>query len=70
MRTQISSELAAHLQLGMFDALLNDLVLRDVNIDLDALADSLADFEWNGIRAQRPFDVAQGRPEPVEGRKD
>ena len=70
VRTQISPELAAHLQLGMFDALLNDLVLRDADIDLDTLADALADFEWNGIRAQRPFDVAQGRPEPVEGRKD
>jgi AcrR family transcriptional regulator len=70
VRSQVSPELAAHLQLGMFDALLNDFVLRDGDVDLDALAESLADFEWNGIRAHRPFDVAQGRPEPVEGRKD
>jgi len=45
--------LVAHLQLGMFDELLNTFVLRDPAADLDALAGQLADFEWNGIRPDR-----------------
>lgn len=50
VRQSIDPELAAHLQLGMFDELLNAFVLRDQAVDVDALADALADFEWNGIR--------------------
>jgi AcrR family transcriptional regulator len=49
----IDPELAARLQLGMFDELLNAFVLRDPTVDLDALAAALADFEWNGIRPDR-----------------
>jgi AcrR family transcriptional regulator len=53
VRTSIVPELFARLQLGMFDELLNGSVLRTTDADLDALADALADFEWNGIRADR-----------------
>jgi AcrR family transcriptional regulator len=49
-RTSIDPQLAAHVQLGMFDELLNAFVLRDAQVDLNALAAKLADFEWNGIR--------------------
>ncbi len=52
VRASLSPELFARLQLGMFDELLNGL-LRDAGADLEALADALADFEWNGIRADR-----------------
>jgi AcrR family transcriptional regulator len=53
VRASVSPELFAHLQLGMFDGLLSDFVLRDANTDLDRLADAVADFEWNGIRGDR-----------------
>jgi AcrR family transcriptional regulator len=52
-RTSIDPQLAAHVQLGMFDELLNAFVLRDAQADLNALAAQLADFEWNGIRPDR-----------------
>src|SRR6185503_11598881 len=51
VRSSMQPELFAHLQLGMFDELLTRFVLRDPHADLDALAATLADFEWNGIRA-------------------
>ena len=51
-RPSIDPDLVAHLQLGMFDQLLNGFVLRDQSVDLDQLADRLADFEWNGIRPE------------------
>jgi AcrR family transcriptional regulator len=51
--SSVSADLIAHLQLGMFDELLNAYVLADPNADLDALAAQLADFEWNGIRPDR-----------------
>ncbi len=51
VRSSMQPELFAHLQLGMFDELLNRYILRDPHADLDALAAALADFEWNGIRA-------------------
>ena len=47
----LAPELFARLQLGMFDELLNAYVLKDPNADIDALAGQLAEFEWNGIRA-------------------
>jgi AcrR family transcriptional regulator len=50
VRASIDPELMAHLLIGMFDELLNAVVLRDSNTDLDALAAQLADFEWNGIK--------------------
>lgn len=53
VRASVSPELFARLQLGMFDELLNGFVLRDAGAELEALADALADFEWNGIRADR-----------------
>jgi hypothetical protein len=50
-RASINPELAAHLQLGMFDELLNWFVLRDdPPHDIDTVAAALADFEWNGIK--------------------
>ena len=49
----IPPDFIAHLQLGMFDELLNAFVLRDPDADLDTLATQLADFEWNGIRQDR-----------------
>src|SRR5690349_22286980 len=48
-RRSIDPVFAAHLQMGMFDELLNAYVLRDEPADLDALAAQLADFEWHGI---------------------
>ncbi|HEY7171571.1 MAG TPA: TetR/AcrR family transcriptional regulator [Vicinamibacterales bacterium] len=53
MRASIDPDLAAHLQLGMFDELLNVYVLGNERADLDALARKLADFEWSGVRPDR-----------------
>ncbi len=53
VRPTLDPQLMARLLIGMFDELLNAYVLRDDNADLDALAAQLADFEWNGIRADR-----------------
>lgn len=53
VRASISPELMAHLLLGMFDEVLSTFVLRNPDADLDALADQLADFEWNGVRPDR-----------------
>jgi TetR/AcrR family transcriptional regulator, fatty acid metabolism regulator protein len=50
VRRTIDPQLMAHLLIGMFDELLNAFVLREPDVDLDALAGQLADFEWNGIR--------------------
>ncbi len=50
VRASIRPVLMAHLLIGMFDELLNAFVLHDPDADLDALAEQLADFEWNGIR--------------------
>jgi AcrR family transcriptional regulator len=52
MRRTISPELMGHLQLGMFDQLLNALVLRPGwKVKLDVLADQVADFVWTGARS-------------------
>lgn len=52
MRATISPELVSHLQLGMLDQLLNALVLRPGwKAKLDVVADQLADFMWNGMKA-------------------
>jgi AcrR family transcriptional regulator len=53
VRASIDPDLAAHLQLGMFDELLNVYVLGNEHADLDALARTLADFEWSGVRPDR-----------------
>ena len=53
VRPSIRPVLMAHLLIGMLDELLNSFVLTDPDIDLDALAAQLADFEWNGIRPDR-----------------
>jgi AcrR family transcriptional regulator len=51
VRPSISPELASHLLIGMFDQVLNALVLRPGwKVKLDVLADQLADFAWNGVR--------------------
>jgi AcrR family transcriptional regulator len=52
-RPSVDPDLAAHLQVGMIDELLNSFVLREQPADLDQLAEALADFEWNGIRPER-----------------
>jgi TetR/AcrR family transcriptional regulator, fatty acid metabolism regulator protein len=52
-RASIDPQLAAHLQIGMFDELLNTYVLGREHADLDALARQLADFEWSGVRPDR-----------------
>ena len=49
----LAPEMVARLQLGMFDELLTTYVLKDPAVNIDALADQLAEFEWNGIRADR-----------------
>jgi AcrR family transcriptional regulator len=48
-RTPVSPGVAAHLQLGMFEALVQAFVLHVAEPDLDALADAMADVAWNGI---------------------
>jgi AcrR family transcriptional regulator len=50
VNASLSPEFVAHVQLGVFDELLNAFVLRDPHADLNALAAHLADFEWNGIQ--------------------
>jgi AcrR family transcriptional regulator len=52
--TSIDPELAAHFQLGILDELLNWCVLADGDVDIAKLASQFADFEWNGIRPDRP----------------
>jgi AcrR family transcriptional regulator len=53
VKPSVSPAFVAHMQLGMFDELLDAFILQDTNADLDALAGQLADFEWNGIRPDR-----------------
>jgi hypothetical protein len=50
VRPSVSPDFIAHMQLGIFDELIDAFVLKDSNADLDALAGQLADFEWSGIR--------------------
>ena len=50
----IDPELAAHFQLGILDELLNWCVLTDGEAEIAKLASQFADFEWNGIRPDRP----------------
>jgi AcrR family transcriptional regulator len=50
VRKTPSADLMAHIQLGIFDELLSAFVLRDADVDLDALVAALVDFEWNGAR--------------------
>jgi AcrR family transcriptional regulator len=54
LRASLSPDIAAHLQIGMFEELVKAFVLNAVNPDLDALADQMADFEWNGVRPAIP----------------
>ena len=46
---ELSPELLARLQLGMFDEVINTYVLRESDADLDAIAESLAAFIWKRI---------------------
>jgi AcrR family transcriptional regulator len=50
----LDPELAAHFQLGVLDELLNWCVLSGERLDIATLASQFADFEWNGIRPDRP----------------
>ena len=46
----MSPDLVAHLQLGMVDELVDTFILPDVKVDIEALAQQLAAFTWDGIR--------------------
>jgi TetR/AcrR family transcriptional regulator, fatty acid metabolism regulator protein len=50
----LDPELAAHYQLGILDELLNWCVPAVGDVDIAKLASQFADFEWNGIRPDRP----------------
>jgi AcrR family transcriptional regulator len=52
VRPSLSPEIVAHLQVGMFEELVKAFVLNDDHPDIDRLADQMADFEWNGVRAR------------------
>jgi AcrR family transcriptional regulator len=49
-RASLSPDIAAHLQIGMFEELVKTFMFNADEPDLDALADQMADFEWNGVR--------------------
>ena len=53
VRSSLSADIVAHLQVGMFEELVKAFVLGDDNPDLDSLAEQMADFEWNGVRPAR-----------------
>ena len=42
-------DLVAHLQMGMLDAVVDAFILRDAEVDIEALAQQLATFAWDGI---------------------
>ena len=50
VRSSLSADVVAHLQVGMFEELVKAFVLGADNPDLDSLAEQMADFEWNGVR--------------------
>ena len=50
VRSSLSPEFVAHLQVGMFEELVKTFVLSVEEPDIDQLADQMADFEWNGVR--------------------
>ena len=50
VRASLSPDIAAHLEIGMFEELVKAFVLNADSPDIDALADQMADFEWNGVR--------------------
>lgn len=50
VRASLPPEIAAHLQIGMFEELVKAFVLNADSPDIDGLADHMADFEWNGVR--------------------
>jgi hypothetical protein len=50
VRSSLSADIVAHLQVGMFEELVKAFVLGDDDPDLDGLAEQMADFEWNGVR--------------------
>jgi AcrR family transcriptional regulator len=52
--TTIDPDLAAQFQLSMLDELLKSRVLADDHADIADLARQLAEFEWHGIRPDRP----------------
>lgn len=54
VRPSLSPDIVAHLQVGMFEELVKAFVLSVDQPDIDALADQMADFEWNGVRPARP----------------
>jgi AcrR family transcriptional regulator len=49
VRSSLSADIVAHLQVGMFEELVKAFVLGADNPDLDSLAEQMADFEWNGV---------------------
>jgi AcrR family transcriptional regulator len=51
-RASLSPDIVAHLQVGMFEELVQAFVLTDDHPDIERLADQMADFEWNGVGAR------------------
>jgi len=49
VNSSMSPDLVAHLQMGMLDAIVDAFILRDPDVDIDALAQQLAAFAWDGI---------------------
>ncbi len=52
VRASLSPDIVAHLQVGMFEELVKAFVLNADHPDIDGLADQMADFAWNGVRAR------------------
>jgi AcrR family transcriptional regulator len=50
VRSSLSPDIVAHLQVGMFEELVKAFVLNADQPDIDSLAKQMADFEWNGVR--------------------
>ena len=50
VRSSLSADIVAHLQVGMFEELVKAFVLGVDKPDLENLAEQMADFEWNGVR--------------------
>jgi AcrR family transcriptional regulator len=53
VRPALSPDIVAHLQVGMFEELVKAFVLSVDQPDIDALANQMADFAWNGVRPAR-----------------
>ena len=50
VRASVSPGFVGHIELGMFEEIVKAFVLDADAPDVDALADQMADFAWNGVR--------------------